>query len=87
MELCSYLDRYWKPKEEHLVLDFTDLAWAEPDGILFLMSHLYKAASESAGDIHLVQAPFEASTFLKRMWGSPKIHFADSVEEVIGLLR
>jgi hypothetical protein len=87
LELCSYIRRYWKPAKEHLVLDFTNLISAEADGLLFMMSHLYKAASESVGDIYLVRAPFEASTFLKRMWGSPKIHFADSVEQVIGLLR
>jgi len=87
LELCAYVRKYWKPQKEHLVLDFTSLQSADGEGVLYLISFLFNISMEDSGEIYLVRAPFDARLFLKRMWGSRKIHFAASIEEAISELR
>lgn len=87
LELCAYIEKYWNPAKEHLVLDFSDLDCAAEEGVLYLMSYLYNAASGSCGEIYLVRAPFEAEAFFQSVWGNRRVHLAEDIETAISELK
>jgi anti-anti-sigma regulatory factor len=83
VELCYFMGRNWRPMQERLVLDFTQLVSANTDGLHFLVSQLIRLSGQSNGEIYLVQAPMEARSLLVHTWGKPKIHFAESLSQAI----
>jgi len=79
IDLACYVARQWGPRFTEVVLDFSNLRSADPEGVRFLIGRLHGMGSGIVGNLFLIRAPVEARSFLKQLWGAAGIHFAINV--------
>lgn len=83
VEICFYTAKKWRPMQEHLVLDFSKLRFAEASGIRYIANQLHAMATQSGGHVYFVRIPPAAKAFLDRTWGSENIHFVQSLKSIV----
>jgi hypothetical protein len=85
VDICFYTGRSWKRMIERLVIDFSAVKWADPEGVSYLISQLHNDTERRPGDVYVVRPPAAARKFVEKLWGNTRIQFADHLADVLKL--